>query len=388
MNLMNIKAVIQTPLQIIGEVVHLIKTNTIDYWKTTSLPEATKLTRVEPITVISADLANYEYTPDILQSLVNLFAGYYLQAVSLSARIGNVRIVNILDKLNPDRDASAFFVSLEASQNHRFMMADQYKYRLPRISTEGQFVDAMLDGQDLDDVIKAKQQRPEFQHSAVNRDSVKTLNEPVNLAVGKMILVDITIDEQSMQVPVNIRLAPAVLSNTSTEHLLTLKKEDNSLTERYHAWRAGRIAFIRDLMFCQDLIDTHRKALMEDKEGVYSEIIRRVNNSKKYGLLTQNPSLVSASNLFVISEEVAKTIEQGLGGKLSNARVREKAFENTYAMVIAVVDRDWERVTFYHRGVAAATNVSVKDIVKANKSKGPEVTDILSQLVKGQAPTF
>ena len=136
-------------------------------------------------------------------------------------------------------------------------------------------------------------------------------------------------------------------------NILASKTEDASLTERYHAWRAGRISFIRDFIFAQDLIDESKRAMIGDETGTIQEIIRRVNNSKRYGLLTQNPSLVSASNIFVFTEATARDLEMKLGGPLKNAKIREKAFNNTYAMIITVIDREREIVTFYIRGINA-----------------------------------
>jgi len=394
MPLADVKTVVTTPLQIIGEVVQFIKSNTVDYYKTTSLSEATKLARVEPITVLSRDCMNLDYTSDVLQSVLNIFAGYYLQAVSLSARVGGVRIVKILDRLNPDRDSSGFFATMESHSSPNLLLSDNYKYRLPRshmrVSTEGELLDAMYDDVDTAEIIKNRNARPGSAGTDYEREMFgkNVLNEAANLAVGKMLRVSVTVDEHTMEMPVNIRLAPAVIPNASVEHIVALKKEENSIMERYHAWRAGRLSFIRDLMLCQDLIDTHRKALMNDESGVYSEIIRRANNAKKYGLLTQNPSLVSASSIFVISEESAKNIERHLGGKLTNPRIRQKAFENTYGMLIIVIDREWERVSIYHRGVAASTEVSIRDIKAINKKSGPDIADIMRAYSSGSPISF
>lgn len=394
MELSSLKSLIQTPIQLVGEIVHLIKSNTVDYFKTQSLPEVTSLTRVEPITVVSRDLINYEYTHDVMNSLLNLFAAYYLQAVALTARVGSVRVIKILDKLNPNRDSTGFFSSLESLSAHNVMIMDNYKYTLPGISTEGRILDTIAKDErfDFDDLVEQNKGSQNIKHASYGTGPVKLqkefINESADLAVGKLINVTITHEDVSIDVPVQVRLAAAVLGEHAVSHLMTVKKEDTEFLERFHAWRAGRISFIRDLMFCQDLIDEHRKALMADKAGVYSEIIRRVNNTKKYGLLTQNPSLVSASNLFVISESVAKSVELKIGGKLANPRYRDKIFSNSYAMIIAVIDRDWERVTFYHRGIIASTDLSIKNIRAANKQKGPDVADILTQLAKGNAPTF
>jgi hypothetical protein len=387
-----VKATLVTPIQVIGEFIQLIKSNTVDYYKTTSLPEITKLTRIEPITVISRDCMNLEYTGDVLQSCLNIFAGYYLQAIALTARIGNVRATKVLDRLNPDRDSSGFYASTE-SYKIDTMYAHNYQFKLPRtsLSMEGKFKDMIDNDKDLGDLIDeaGNEKGPESGHSVLGRGTTdKILPMAANLAVGKMFEVEIHVDDKSISIPVNIRIAPAVLPDNSVEHMLTIKKEDNTLNERYHAWRAGRIGLIKDLILCQDLIDTHRKALMNDDAGVYSQIINRANNAKKFGLLTQNPSLVSASSIFVFSEVIAANIERTLGGKLSNPRIRQKAFENTYAMLLVVIDREWERVIIYHRGIATATEVSIKDIKSMTNSKGPDVTDILRSYIAGNSPSF
>jgi hypothetical protein len=170
--------------------------------------------------------------------------------------------------------------------------------------------------------------------------------------------------------------------------MLTVHGNDDTLVERFHAWRSGRINFIRDLVLCQDMIDEHKKALMNDEQGTYSEIMRRVNNSRKYGMLTQNPSLATASNLFVLSYDTALQIEQRLGGKLSNPRVREKMFDATYAMIIAVIDTRYNRAVFYHRGISAATDVSIRELSNSKESKGPDIMDIFKAYQLGNAPSY
>jgi hypothetical protein len=216
------------------------------------------------------------------------------------------------------------------------------------------------------------------------------------LSVGKMLHVSInygtaqtsTGESKSIMLPVQVRLMASVIPNLSIERILSSKSEDSSAMERFHAWRSGRISFISDLIFCQDLIDEQKKAVIQDESNTMQEILRRVTNAKQFGLLTKNPSLVSASNLFVISEEIADDVANKLGGKFSNAKVREKAFEATYAMIIAVVSREWERVTFYTRDIAAGADFSVKEIKAAGKGKGPDIMDIFKNINHGMPPSF
>lgn len=342
---------------------------------TTSLSDVSKLARVEPLTIVSKDCLNLEYMPDIMNSLLSIFSGYYLTAINILTKVNDVEVVKILDKLNPDRDLSGLvlqnsFESISLEQNN--LLLDNYSYSLHKTSN------ISLENENKSQAITA-------------------INEVSNLSVGKILNIDISIPNdnpsknnpnKSVTVPITVRLMASLLSTDTISHILAFKNEDESLLERYHAWRSGRISFIKDLVFCQDLIDEYKKAVLKDESCTIQEILRRVRNSRQYGLLTKNPSLVNASNLFVISADVARTIEQKLGGKLSNPKIRDKAFENTYAMIIAVVDKEWERVTFYTRNYATATDLSIKEIKASNKSKGPDITDIMKMYNQGISPTF
>lgn len=231
--------------------------------------------------------------------------------------------------------------------------------------------------------------------ATINNDSIKSIREITDLSVGKMLNVTFGggTDANGREVrpatiPISIRLIVNSMGENALVSLLCAGSMDNSLRERYHQWRAGRIDFVRDLILCQDLIDEHKKAMIADHSGIHSEIIRRVSNAKLAGLENKAPSLNVASNLYVISEVTAATIEHKLGGKLSNHNTRNKIFSSSYAMIIVVIDRQWERVTFYHRGIALGTSVSLRDIKINNKGSGPDIGDILKAYQLGSAPSL
>lgn len=372
--------IINTTLQSVAKVVNEIKTNVANYYTNRSLSDITKLTRVEPLAIVSKDCVNLEYMPYVMNSLLSMFAGHYLRAVDMLTKVNDVEVIKVLDRLNPDRDETGFLLSEQVSRESAgsfSMESCRHSLTVNSLTMNGQ---------------------PIITGLAMEDDNSKLLNETVNLSVGKQFLVDITFNKErdgikdekvsSVKIPVNIRLLASVIPDNSIMKLLTYKTDDESVVERFHSWRAGRISFIRDLIFCQDLIDEYKRATIGDETNTLQEIVRRVNNAKKYGLLTKNPSLVSASNLFVISEEVARNIESKLGGKLSNSKVREKAFENTYAMIIAVVEREWKRVTFYTRGVSAGTDVSIDEIKMSSKGKGPDIVDMMRAMQMGISPNF
>ena len=99
-----------------------------------SLIDYTAVLRNEPIVMMEDSLVHQAVSSDVLKFLTNLFAGYYLQAVAITNNIGNVNVMQVLDRLNSKRDvlsnAKAEFVSRES-----FAPRPQFKLT-PEISKE------------------------------------------------------------------------------------------------------------------------------------------------------------------------------------------------------------------------------------------------------------
>lgn len=346
----------------------------VSYTTDNSYTSITKLTRVEPLVVCSRDIiTDQELAKNVMSVLLNMFTGYYLQAVATLTKTKDIEVIRTLDKLNPDRDETAWLMANESMRTH---VESAYKYRLPSAVSV----------------------------SMEAKNDIEIASEVTNLCVGKLINVEICVPPtegdaegeakgdgkgKTVVLPINVRMLVKPVGTDSITHLATAQAEEIGLIERYHQWRSGRISFIRDLIFCRDLIHEHRRALLQDGSGVMQEIMRRVANSKKFGLLTRNPSLATASNVFVFSETSIKEVERKLNGRMSNPRVRAKVFENTYAMIIAVVDRNYEMVTVYVDGCSDSTDISFSQLKQlGGQSKGPDIADILKAVQNSQAPSF
>lgn len=360
------------------------------HMKPSSLTDVTQVARVEPLTIIDSDCAYLDYLPDVLQSLNSQFCGYYLQAASLLADISNVKVARMLDRLNPNRnpDTAAFIgefhkayskesIKEELGDSFRWKLAQEsYKWRLP---TEYNTV-----------AMEAEIDRTKPKNSFAPSDSktLLSLNEATNLSVGKLINVTLTSNGQSMTLPIAVRLIVSEMPKSSLLSLFSASGENNGFVERYYKWKAGRINFVSDLILCQDLIKKHKKDLMNDKEGVLSEIMRRNKNHVLSGFMSKNPSVASASNLFVISKETADQLASQYDIRMDDFKSRQRMFDSSYAMIVVVIDREWERVNFYHNGVRMPTSLGLRDIRMSNKSGGPDIADILNAYKKGEAPSL
>lgn len=361
----------------------------------TSLIDITNVARVEPIAIVSQDCVNLEYMPDVMQTLQSLFTAYYLQALAVTTNISNVSVGKILGRLNPNVSGKKFaFESIkgepvytnEAFSTPWLYAAENYKYKLPSVSFYA-MEDNAKEEPGVDKETKEKKDKVFGKGYGIDGSKdLSPITDSTSLSVGKLINVTIKENDQSVIVPLSIRLFVSSVPDKNLVSMLTLQNRDTTFKERWHAYRAGKIDFVKDLILCQDLIDESKKAMMKDKDGVISEIFQRSNNSKLSSMFGSDLNLASASNLYVISEATQAAIENKLSSKLSNFKTREQLFKSGYMMILVVVDRTWERVTFYHRGISAATSMGIKDIKAANKGSGPDISDILKAYMLGNSP--
>jgi hypothetical protein len=364
-----------------------------------SLTDVTKIARAEPITVYSDDLVALPELYDISQGILNIFTAYYLQAVSLlSVELQDIRILKILDKVNPDRDMKSVLASGYTSYESRNLLTlslEGSKYKLPVLGNgKGFSFEFANDPVGHDD---SEYPLQGASHNSSVFQKVEYLDK-LPVAVGKVVEVKFTFNANvangrkvtnEMVIPVVVKLDSMVIPTEAVTNIVTSNKEELKLSSRFRAAINGRIHFIRDFLLCQDLIKLQKKTMMKDQSGVYSQILKRINNSRLYSALTGSVSIAGITGIFVISEQTENEIQKTIGGKLTNKTTREIVFQNTMAMLIVVVDRSWERVTIYARGIDGYSQNTYADFKAATgKDSGANIVDILKAFSLGNSPSF
>lgn len=366
----------------------------VNFQKSDSLIRFTKSTRVEPIVMVDQSLTHLPFITDVMQTLSSIFSAYYLQAASLMVNIDRINVMRLLDTLNPNRDvADASLARISDTISGESMLSlESYRYGLPmpgkqRVKPLRNISLEADGGENANDEQNKGEQKPELR--AVIDKTQKGLSEAISLSVGRMLEVTVDAGEgKKATFPIMVRLISTIVDSRILVHILGDNSRTVSLKERFHSWRAGQIDFWRDLVFCQDLIDEHRKALINDKTGTYDEILQRRRNNNVAAVMSTTPSVANASNMMVISKATAKLLEAELGGRLSDYKKRQQIFNSTYLMILVVVDPQWEQVTFYHRGIAIPTEVSARELKTANKGSGPDVAEILKAYTMGTQITI
>ena len=338
-----------------------------DVHNTDSLVSFTQGGRVEPIVVIDQSCQAFDITPDVMQSLQAIFTGYYLQAVSYTATIDGVSVLSVLDQFNPNRDPVSHVLNRVA--------LECYDHRLP----------------DYDSVTTRWAPALEAENDGISlgRDGLKDIGrESANLSVGRLVNVTITKNDKKITVPVSIRLMANITDPETMSHILSIGSVDNSLSERIHGYRSGRLDFWNDIVMASDMVDEHRRNLMRDKSGIYAEIMARRAKNAAQAALTRQMSVATASNMFVVSSSTLAATEAKVGGSFKNAKFRERVFSETYMMILAVIDPEWQTVTFYTRGIALPTVLQFREVRQSNKGSGPDIFSIFKALEQGAAVKF
>lgn len=340
-----------------------------EYQRSDSLISYTNTCRVEPITLVDEKCAYLPFLGEILQTAHSIFAGYYLQAVSLEAVIGSVQVIKRLDKFSPNRSAN-------------IPTFEDFKDGLPKYGVEA--YDSMMNH--IPDKAPEKNIKPTTMTGS--GDSLRTIKDANNMAVGKVIEITLTHEDRSISIPIAIRLNTKTIDNQSLLHILGQSKQNKTAKDRYHGWKSGELEFWKDIVLCEDLIKAHRTTLAHDKSGTYAEMRNRATKNASAAAMSKEFSVGTASAITIISDSTRKELEFQIAGKLSDFKTRQQVFEDCYMMLLFVVDAEYEHVTIYHRGLNMSTDMSLREMKLANKNDGGMITDVLKAFISGHAPTF
>lgn len=399
---------ILTPLHLVSAITNIMRGTEAATASGGSLIGYVKSTRVEPLVLIDQAAQHLPYIEDILKAHLAIFSAYYLQAVSLSVNVGKINVAKLFDHLNPDRSAPStsdmILKGINSFESAALVTESNYRRGLPklRVTPDNTGLEAIIlsdDDEDRigktgDEIDARTGNKPswsgvgEASNAKAGAKGLNAVTEEGNLVVGNLLQVEIEHDKQKATIPISIRLVANPMRSDVLAHILSRNERDLSIKERIHELYSGQIKFFKDLVMCQDLIDEHRSTLMKDKSNQYAEILKRRQNNRKAAWVSKKPSVADASNIVIMTEGTRNAVEANCGGRLKDFRTRERIFDATYLMIMAVIDTQFETVTIYHRGIALPTVASVKAMKLNGKKSSTDIGEILKAYQLGNTPTF
>lgn len=355
-----------------------------------SVADISKIARIEPITLISSNLSGVKELYFILHGILNIYAAYYLQAISiLSTQLNDVRILKILDKTNPDRDLKTLLTSghiayeqmSHTTASIETLSLANSKFKLPSAKATKPAFESLFED---------TSNEPPLSSSIQRLDTF----EKLGVAIGKVLELRFSVkpetgsDNTEVSLPVVVKLDNMIIPSDVITNITVSNKDEITLGSRFKDAITGRISFIKDFILASDLIKAQKKSMIKDPTGYYSQMLKRLNNSKLYSALSGNISLAGVSSIVIISEEEEDAIQRQIGGKLSNATTRKIVFDNISAMMIVVVDKSWERVSIYVKDIDGFSQSSFDSFKPMASKEGAMIQDLLKAFTLNSPPSF
>lgn len=381
-----------------------------------SLIQYTGSTRITPFTLIDRSLLAVPELQDILQNNASLYSGYYLMGVQLSVNsIDGISVIRQLDKLKPTRKTlTKSDVAMAGLSGLQELARENYTYRLPMgdkplkplvlpsvLATENSNEKAPQpkqagvdkDGNPIDNNGNRMHDKQGLlisgtkntQTSTVSGKAIETVTQDSNLAIGKLLEVNVNINGQQISIPVQVRLNTFVTSPAEITNIVAKVDPHKSGGEIKALYQAGLID-LWDVLTGKQAANEWRKAALEDKTGTILRESNRRGGNKISAVLSGEVSYGDISGIYVISANTARMIEGEIGGKLSNFAAREKLLAKTGVMLLTVVDTDWKRVTIYHHSIDGNSSYSFADLKRGGKSNNHDIGMVLEAFRQGQAP--
>nr|DAP57301.1 MAG TPA: hypothetical protein [Caudoviricetes sp.] len=382
--------------------------------------------QLRPVFAIEKEILNDEKIDVLMQAGLANYAGFYIVALSIDNTINGVRVGKMVGKYSPNRDAVGSALDLLgeniASVAREDFKVDIPEYDRPTLSTLGfksglrsipSLPEAYLkqlelrteaayatreEAQAEADKINAanakeKAEQPEakptpvYPSTKVAEQSMRDeINKLQSLAIGRILTVTVSRDKQSADI--NMVLKPELKSLRSNLliDVANLSNKPTSMRDRFIAYfKRGTIASMLDYLVCLDLIQAHRRALVQDTAGYYEKVHDRIVNNKVAALLTGEFSVGTVANTWIISDTTALRLQASIGGKLDNYAVRNKFMEKSGVMTLIVYNPDHQRVYIYNHGIEDVTDIGINYLVKKSESKSFDM-DIFKMLSQGSAP--
>nr|DAF31309.1 MAG TPA: hypothetical protein [Caudoviricetes sp.] len=382
--------------------------------------------QLRPVFAIEKEILNDEKIDVLMQAGLANYAGFYIVALSIDNTINGVRVGKMVGKYSPNRDAVGSALDLLgeniASVSREDFKVDIPEYDRPTLSTLG-FKSGMRSIPSLPEAYlkqlelrteaayatreeaqaeadkinaanaKEKAEQPEAKAAPVypsTKIAEQAMRDEINklqsLAIGRILTVTVSRDKQSADI--NMVLKPELKSLRSNLliDVANLSNKPTSMRDRFIAYfKRGTIASMLDYLVCLDLIQAHRRALVQDTAGYYEKVHDRIVNNKVAALLTGEFSVGTVANTWIISDTTALRLQASIGGKLDNYTIRNKFMEKSGVMTLIVYNPDHQRVYIYNHGIEDVTDIGINYLIKKSESKSFDM-DIFKMLSQGSAP--
>lgn len=390
---------------IMGGINYIVNTiiNIPKYKADQSLVSMSQMVRVEPMCLVDSTLRSSESLNDIQNTILNMFASFYVQSVTLSLIDKEVKVSDKIGAFGTKTGAQGENSAKITKSDILNVFKDSAIETIDAItSTEEftpmtyRFINESLDKGRINPFTKETHVSSLESKDGDLVNALKEVKDEGRLSVGKIIGITIR-DKQKISdkdgnvkevvyetmVPIGVRLMTGFIRNDHMLDLLAIK--DLSALERQIGYSTGRLSLIKDIIFCRDLYHQFRKNLIIDKNGYLKTTLNNRAQTVVDQIHTGKKRTTGITSIAVMASSTAKAIEGRMNIKLDKFSQRTQFMEQTGMMIMAIVDEDYRMVKFYFHSIEKALESSYSDLKRASKTE-PNIGEMIQALSMGNAP--
>jgi len=366
----------------------LIKYMDLDGDNYKSLTQATRKVQVTSTAYVEDSLVNTDIAVPLMGTLNQIYLGYVLTALNLYNSIGRSKTLS--DMVGRVANEGLSIEPIISEEDY----IDKFFGKNLSLSLEAKSDNAKI--YTVEDTVKhlacGRIIEFEFELGWVDRkEMLKSADELKSDTSVKGFKGEEKYKSGTVTVSLYVSLRPVVLPDKVATQIFELNFP-LSFKKRLMQVKTGEIRLFKDFFLSLDLIDKHKKALKVDKSNVLNKFYiekTKKNKQKIVSNFADQKKNNLASSMIVISKDTYDEVKKNINIDLENANLRQKFFDESFTIMLVIVDEMYEMVDIYYNGIGSNSEIPYKAIKQVGLGKsGVDMADLMKTIAKGGPPRF
>ena len=366
----------------------------------TSLTEFAKQSMINSRVYIEKNLATDEILTPLMQNIMSLYCGLVFTAVNLnqnicgsktvrdiSSTVSSAEAFDARQKSNTFDSAMSLMKDYFVGSNKDNLLNRPYASMKRNSDNDANRTQIISDNRQIDN--RNYSTKIDLKTNSVIDPEPKSVSLPSGRILNIPMLTD---GKSSFNLQLLIQLFPFFIETDVAQEFINLNFTP-SFWRRFTQFQAGEISFFKDFIFSCDLREKRMKALIKDKTGGLADMINKQKNAvaSHWMNFLRKPGtekINSASTSLILNKNSVDKALNKNGIDLKSSSNRKKFFENSYCMMLVVVDQMYNEVDIYYNGIEAVSTFKYEQIKRESKKDSTDLVSIMKSYAQGLAPKF
>lgn len=347
-----------------------------------SIAQFTKDQRITPRVAVDTALVNNPLLVDTLHTLNGIFSAYIMQSALRKLNVNNIQTNRLLHSLSTDRTKRGSGILGVGTLGEIAASMEDFHGGLPMggiVQDNNQFAVGFRGDREQRGV-----------SSRMGRGAADGIRQNSNLGVGRILDVDVSVNGNEAPMQLLVQFQTQVIAAEYIERLLVTGLGKETAKQRLVRFKAGELRAWRDVVMLDDVIKAERKLRREDAAagGMFKRILDERYSSGFLSLLSLNPHVNQLNNIYVINQSSFDRMESELGSLEFDQKRRDKMFEQSGALFLAVVNDRYDSVRIFTHSLDGSTELTSRMIKQMGGKGDVDVMDIFKQFQNNNSLVF